>query len=150
MKAVEYLRQLETLESRIKTEQRAYQKKFDLATRVTSSLKDILVQTSKTGNSTEKTIIEMIAAEERLDEVGAEYLRTMDQVMDMIAKVPNPKHQRVLTYRYIDRLKFTSIAALMYNSTPSEYGFESKERYIYKLHNRALDELQKVLDEEGH
>lgn len=71
---------------------------------------------------------ELISSVSRLMEYKREILKTINEI-------ENPSYRLVLESRYINRMTFEEIAEKTHYD----------QRHIYRLHKKALDEVEKVL-----
>lgn len=69
---------------------------------------------------------------ERLEKRAAELIKAEECVMSMISALETPQERQVLTYRYIDGMRWEDIADRMYYA----------EDTLYNWHKRALDHLK--------
>lgn len=137
MTAKEYLSQAYRLDQRINAKLEQVSLLRQLATKVTNTIDNEVVSHTRNVHSMEDAIMRIMDAENDLN-------RDIDTLVDLrtdisyrIRQVKSVEYQLLLEYRYILMKGWTEIADLL----------EREERYIYKLHGRALIEFEKVFSE---
>lgn len=90
----------------------------------------------QTGDRLGETVAKIIDAEAEIDEKIGLMMATQREVVAVINAVPDARMREILSRRYISGQKFEEIAVTM------NYDY----RWITRLHGRALQEVQKIID----
>jgi len=134
MTAKEYLNQTFRLDQRINSKLERVEVLRALAQKVTASYENEPVSHSRCVTSLENTIHRLMEAEDELSQA-------IDMLLEMgtiIQKVQNLEYQLLLELRYLCFKSWSEIAVRM----------NLEERYVYKVHGRALQEVEKILASE--
>ncbi len=136
MKAADYLKQLETIETRIQNIRFDIRQLKDLALSITPSYEGEVVQSS--GNQQR-----MATAVERWRDKELELDATIDRLVDLrleiastIEHLKRPKESGVLHMLYVQGKTFKEVAQ----------HYDKSVSWATSIHGRALQSLQKVLD----
>lgn len=131
MTAKEYLSQAYHLDKRIDSKIEQLKALNLLATKCTSTLSDMPKSQSISNSRLEDTVVKIVDLQEEIN-------RDIDRLVDLkrdivraIKRVKKPEYQILLELRYLCFKTWEQIAAAM--------GYEY--RYVHKLHNRALREI---------
>ena len=137
MTAKEYLNRISKLDNEIKRKQQRCITLRDVAMNTSVNNSNDVVQKTRDKNPLESILTKVIdlereieADESRLVDLKAEVWEQLDKLSDEITK-------RILWLRYADRKTWRCIASAVHFTS----------RYVYKLHIKALNELEKILDE---
>lgn len=106
--------------------------------RITAKLNDIPFSNSFGHSKVESAVLSILDLEEEIDQKVDELVEYKKAVLEMINKLNNKELMLILELRYIQGYKFDKIAEIM----------NYDRRQISRLHNRALDKFQKILDRE--
>lgn len=136
-KAREYLDQAYRLDERINSRLLQLAQLKDMATTITSHIKDICVQESHNNHKLEDTIVKIVEQEKEIDNEIDALVELKADVRHVIDKVPNVEQRLLLEERYLCFKSWEEIAADM------SYGL----RWIYKLHDKALKSVGQILGE---
>ena len=136
-KAREYLDQAYRLDERINSRLLQLAQLKDMATTITSHIKDICVQESHNNHKLEDTIVKIVEQEKEIDNEIDALVELKTDVRHVIDKVPNVEQRLLLEERYLCFKSWEEIAADM------SYGL----RWIYKLHDKALKSVGQILGE---
>lgn len=136
-KAREYLDQAYRLDERINSRLLQLAQLKDMATTITSHIKDICVQESHNNHKLEDTIVKIVGQEKEIDNEIDALVELKADVRHVIDKVPNVEQRLLLEERYLCFKSWEEIAADM------SYGL----RWIYKLHDKALKSVGQILGE---
>ncbi len=131
MTAKEYLSQTFRLDQRINSKLERVEVLRALAQKVTASYECEPVSHSRCAASMENTIHRLMEAEEELSQA----IDLLLEVSAVIQKVQNLEYQLLLELRYLCFKSWSEIALRM----------DLEERYVYKVHGRALQEVEKIL-----
>ena len=134
MTAKEYLNQTFRLDQRINSKLERVEVLRALAQKVTASYEREPVSHSRCAASMENTIHRLMEAEEELSQA----INLLLEVSAVIQKVKNLEYQLLLELRYLCFKSWSEIAVRM----------DLEERYVYKVHGRALQEVEKILASE--
>lgn len=110
-----------------------------LSTRVTSLLSGMPRTTGGNPQALENTIVRIVVMEHQIDDAIDRLLLLKHEVMDTVQLLPDKECQELLIRRYLGNCSWSDIAATMNYS----------ERYIFKLHDKALMKLEAVLPVEN-
>lgn len=131
MDAREYLEQIEKNECIIANKQIEKKYWMDIATGTTANVTGERVQTSGDGHAKEKQIVEMVLIDEEIE-------RLKGEIADIISTLErlNSIEYNFLHKMYVQHLSLKEVQAAL------------KKSYSWakKTHNRALNNLQKILD----
>ena len=137
MTVKEYLNQARYLDMRINSKMQQVDSLNELATKATSTI------TSMPRNPSPATSLMALAIEKIVD-LQAEINRDIDELVNLkqcilnaIKAVSNIEHQTILEKRYLCFHSWQKIAVAM------DYDL----RWLYRLHGKALEEVQKMLNE---
>jgi len=138
MKAIDYLEQIEKMDAKIETKMEELERLQALAEKTTASLGGERVQASGSQTKLEDCVIKIVKVQ---SEINASIDRLVDykkEAMELIDRACDADCIRLLYKRYFSRMKWEEIAVDM--------------NYTYQwisggLHQRALSQVQKALDE---
>ena len=137
MTAKEYLQQIKRLDTRINLDLRELQHWRDLSSRISS------VNFNATGSSTRgieppfvKCLDKIMELEEKINAEIDKLIDLKSEILNSIHSLENEDYQSVLEMRYISGFAWGRIANEMHYSV----------RWIYKLHDAAIAELQNNLE----
>ena len=139
--AQEFLMQIRKCDSLINRKMAKKAALYDMITRTTPSMKSDVVSGGGDHDRMAGAIAKMIDLEEEINRDIDRYVdlqREAEKLLDKVAE-KNARHHELLCRRYISYESFDHIAA--------EMGYAAT-RGATKLHGRALQTLQKILDEE--
>lgn len=138
MNAKEYLAQAYRLDQRINSKLEQLEVMRSLTQRVTSTFGGEHVSHTRNVTSLQDSILRLMEAEEELN-------RDIDALVDLkmdiaanIAKVRNDNERLLLEKRYLCFKTWEEIAVDMHYTT----------RWVRKVHDRALDVMEKILKEQ--
>lgn len=136
MNAKEYLKRIARTEANIKAKKERLAVMKEMAGSIGSPEMSDMPKNPNHGTSRlEQSIIKMISLEDEISR-DEERLRTdKTAALDLIGRIPNPEYQTVLISRYFRNESWENIADAMFYT----------ERWIYKLHGWALQELDEIL-----
>lgn len=106
--------------------------------RITAKLTDVPISSSFGNSKVENAVLGIMELEEEIDLKIDELVAYKKAVIDMISKLNNKELMLLLELRYIQGYKFEQIADIM----------NYDRRQVSRLHNKALDKFQKILDRE--
>ena len=139
MNAKEYLRGLSREEARIKAKKERLSIMQDLARSVSSpSFSDLPKGKGSEHPRLEETIVKMLSLEEEIKRDEDELTERKTEALDYIGKIKEPDYQTVLISRYFRNESWEEISLNMFYSL----------RWVYSLHGYALEELDRVINEE--
>lgn len=122
--------------SRIEELEREKKKLFEAAVGTVGHSDPDRVQTSP-GNSSERKMVNYASAAAVIDREKEELIAVLAEITGLISKVENITFRRLLSMRYIEFMRWEDIACEMYYNV----------RHIYKVHEKALIEANKILDD---
>lgn len=139
MDAREFLGRARFLESLVQSKLRQVESLKSLACRVTTVYSEEPVSHTRNVSGMEDIIIRIMETEEELNHRIDELVEAKLQIDRVIDKVDNPQLQVILQKKYLDYMTLVKI------------GFELNvsKRWMRELHRQALEEVQRILDEEA-
>ncbi len=132
MTAKEYLSQARNLELKVRQLRQQAEEIKRLAQSVSSPSMSEKVQSSQTGGALEKSVERYLALAERAEFGALAFQELRLEIISRIGKLDRFEYIEVLTYRYIDYLRFEEIACKM------NYSF----RQVRRFHQRALESFE--------
>ena len=133
MTATEYLRQIAVLDSRLKQKMALVVEMKSTA----SGLKGVAYDTDRVQTSHDDRMAGMMAKiidlEYEIMDESVELIRLRKAIADKIMLIGNEKYEKVLFYRYVNRLTFQTIAIEM----------ECDIRHVFRIHGKALRTFEK-------
>lgn len=140
MKAKEYLRQIKTMDAKINTDIEELASLEALATKTTSVLGDERVQSSGSQQKMADAVVKIADLRNRINEQIDRFVDYKEEVKNLLFEACDGDCISLLYKRYFQYKKWEEIAMEM------NYTF----RWVSGgLHQRALSQVQKVLDERG-
>jgi len=135
MTAKEYLSQARSIKIKLEAmaEQLAFLKSTALC--IVPQYSDTPKPATQNIRKNEDAVIRVMDYEERIRKQYAK----LDEITSVINAVSDPSMQVVLTKRYFGHEKWREIATDLYISTA----------HVYRLHNTALDEVEKLIANES-
>lgn len=137
MTAREYLEQAQELEQVINAKLSQLSALHALSRRVTATLSDMPRSASGSTHPMENIIVRLVGMEQEIDEDVDRLIDMKQEMADYLRTLPNADCGELLAHRYVSFMSWKRIAAVMHYT----------ERYVYKLHMRALEMLESVLPE---
>jgi DNA-directed RNA polymerase specialized sigma subunit len=136
MKAQEYLRQLEIIETRIRNIQCDIQQLKELALSITPSYEGERVQSSGSLQRTASTIDRWVDKELEMNSAIDSLVNLKLEIASTIEHLKKPKESGVLHMLYIQKKSFKEVAV----------AYDKSVSWATSVHGRALQSLQKELD----
>ena len=133
MTAKEYLNQTYRLNERINSNLRQLEALEERATSITVRLNP-KVQ-GGTLNGTEQLIYHILELKERINTETSEYIRTLEEIRQTIARMKDPDESLLLTLRYIEFMRWEVIAEKMHFS----------QTQVFRIHREALKSVEYIL-----
>ena len=138
MKAIDYLEQIEKMDAKIETKMEELERLQTLAEKTTASLGGERVQASGNQQKLEDCVIKILKAQEEINASIDRFVDYKKEAMELIDRACDADCIRLLYKRYFSYMKWEEIAVDM--------------NYTYQwisggLHQRALAQVQKALDE---
>ncbi len=138
MNAKEYLRQLGRAEANIKAKKERLAALRDIACSPASPvISDMPKAPPRNTSRIENMVMKMLELEDEIRSDEAALREEKTEALERIGMIPDPECQTILIARYFRNQTWEEIAQSMFYT----------ERWIYKLHGRALQELDTVLKE---
>lgn len=135
MTAKEYLNQLIAMDNAINRKQQRLATLRDVAMNTTPNYADEAVQRTREKNPLENIMSKIVDLDREIDEDIDALVDFKAEVWEKLDKIADERYKRILWLRYADRKTWRYIAL--------ELNFTI--RYIYKMHSKALAELDKVI-----
>lgn len=140
MKAIEYLRQIKTMDAKINTDIEELASLEALATKTTSVLGDERVQSSGSQQKMADAVVKIADLRNNINEQIDRFVDYKEEVKNLLFESCDSDCIKLLHKRYFMDKKWEEIAVEM--------------NYTYQwvqggLHQRALSQVQKALDERG-
>lgn len=134
MTAREYMARVRNAAKEIKTLARQRDHLLDVATAVSSPGEMVK---SSPGSRVERAAVSIADLEAMIDAESAAYRALYEDAQRTLAQLKSQRARDVLTLRYMAGMAWADVAGAM--------GFKD-EKSVFRLHGRALKELQKILD----
>lgn len=136
LKAKEYLMQVEKIDRIIKNKLIEKEQWFDMATSITAASDGERVQSSGSQQKMADSVVRYVEIESDIDHYISLQIATKKDVIDVIESLPATEYD-VLHKVYIQRKELYEVA--------NEYG--KTYSWATTVHGRALEHVQKILDE---
>ena len=136
MNAKEYLSQAKYLDMRINSKLEQLESLNLLATKATSVLTGMPHSPSKSISPMADAVVKIIALQEEINQDIDDLVDTKQEITKTIKGIQNVEFQTILEKRYLCFFSWEQIAATMIYDI----------RWLHRLHGRALDEVQALLD----
>lgn len=137
MTAKEYLNQLLNLERLIEAKRLECERLDAMSKKVSSTLSDCKVETSRDNDKTAVIVIQVIELKKDISEQMKIYLELQEKISKEIDAIEDMRYRSLLIMRYITGLKFGEISEKM------NYG----TRWVLILHREALKEFDRLHSE---
>lgn len=139
MTAKEYLMQVSKIDADIDVKLEELSSLYALATKATTVMSDMPKSCSHDGGRMEGTIVKIIDLENEINEEIDGLVDLKREITELIGSIDNIDYRMILASRYLCGKQWTEIAKIA--------GYE--RRYLFKLHDRALLEVQSRLKAQG-
>jgi len=136
MTAKEYLGQAYLLDKRINGKLEQVERLRSLTRKVTVTYGDAPVSHTRNVASLQDTIIRLMEAESELNEAIDALVDLKREIHKVIQGVRNPQHQLLLELRYLCFKDWDEISKEL----------ELEDRYVFKVHGRALADVNPLLN----
>ena len=136
MNAKEYLSQAKYLDMRINSKLEQLESLNLLATKATSVLTGMPHSPSKSTSPMADAVVKIIALQEEINQDIDDLVDTKQEITKTIKGIQNVEFQTILEKRYLCFFSWEQIAATM------SYDI----RWLHRLHGKALEEVQTLLD----
>lgn len=133
-----WLKRYTALKSQYDSIQRDMAKRRECLTSISAPIGGDAVQSSSSDRMA-SVIASIIDSEEDLAETAREIERSLREILEAIASVPDATQRAVLTLRYVEGLDWIRVA--------ERVNYEISNTYI--IHGRALEAVNRWLDERG-
>lgn len=133
-----WLKRYTALKSQYDSIQRDMAKRRECLTSISVPIGGDAVQSSSSDRMA-SVIASIIDSEEDLAETAREIERSLREILEAIASVPDATQRAVLTLRYVEGLDWIRVA--------ERVNYEISNTYI--IHGRALEAVNRWLDERG-
>ena len=138
MTAKEYLKRIARTEANIRAKKERLLVMHEMAESVGSPvMSDMPRNPNHSASKLEDSVMKMMALENEIRQEEEKLTADKTRALELIGEIWNPEYQTVLISRYFRNESWDDIASEMYYS----------QRWIYRLHGYALDELDKILKE---
>ena len=136
MRAKEFLVQYWDAKAEVKRLEHQLAEIEDLVGNVTVDPTSEHVQKSRDPDQIGELVARKADIESDLDAAKQKALATMQRVINVINMLKEREYRQILQMRYVEHTSWRRIA--------EDMNYDG--RYIYKLYNRALDEMDRILD----
>ena len=136
MKAKAYLQEIKKLDMKINNKQLQLQSLWDLAQSITSTIKEVNVQTSKTVDPMADTVSKIIDLQDEINRDIDKYVDKKLEAIRLINQLENDEYISILIRRYVNYEEWKHIADEMHYTRQS----------IVKKHDKALLDFQEILN----
>lgn len=133
-----WLKRYTALKSQYDSIQRDMANRRECLTSISAPIGGDAVQSSSSDRMA-SVIASIIDSEEDLAETAREIERSLREILEAIASVPDATQRAVLTLRYVEGLDWIRVA--------ERVNYEISNTYI--IHGRALEAVNRWLDERG-
>ena len=136
MKAKAYLQEIKRLDVKINNKQLQLQSLWDLAQSITSTIKEINVQTSKSVDPMGDTISKIIDLQDEINRDIDKYVDKKLEAIRLINQLENDEYISILVRRYVNYEEWGTIADKMHYTRQS----------IVKKHDKGIADFQRILN----
>lgn len=137
MTAKEFLNQAYLLDQRIKSKSDQIQRLNELATNCSATLTGMPHNPSKTVSPMADAVCKIIDLEHEISVDMNRLVETKKRITEVIGKVDDVELRTLLEQRYLCGNTWEEITMSLYHN----------RRWIFRLHDKALEKVQKILDE---
>lgn len=138
--AQEYLSLIALYDTHIRNKTEDIANMNDLATRVTTAMKDVVVFTNGNGDKIGNAAAEICDLRDEIQRDVQEYCRKKREACGVIDKVRNQKQLDLLQKHYVLHKPLDQVAR--------EMGYS--ERHLNRIHEAALETIERILKAEGY
>lgn len=138
MRATSYLDSLLEYSIKVNRQKNRAERKHARATRSTTSFSDMPGPASKDNQAQEKKMVDYLEAKKKADLMEEEFDRRKDEAMELFSRFSKDRYEDAFYYRYVEGMLWSQVARTMHIS----------ENYVYKLREKGLIELDRILEEE--
>lgn len=136
MKAKAYLQEIKKLDMKINNKQLQLSSLWDLAQSITSTIKEINVQTSKSVDPMADTVSKIIDLQDEINKDIDRYVDKKLEAIRLINQLENEQYISILVRRYVNYEEWKTISDEMHYTRQS----------IVKKHDAALKDFQEILN----
>ncbi len=136
MTAKEFLSQAYLLDQRIKSKSEQIQSLNELAAKCTTILTGMPGSADHGGSTMANAVCKIISLQNEIAADMDRLVQTKKDIVDVIGKVNDVKFRILLEKRYLCGETWEEITLSLYHN----------RRWVLRLHDKALDEVQKILD----
>ena len=136
MNAKEYLGQAYRLDQHINDRLMQLGQLRALTQRITTAYDGEVVSRTRNVHALEDSVIRLMEAEESINEEIDRFVDIKMDISKTIARVRNENYRLILEKRYLCGETWEEITVSLYHN----------RRWVFRLHGKALDEVQKILD----
>ena len=134
-----YLNQIHLINERINDGLEDLARVEAMATKVTAAMDGEVVSGTKNNDKMADAVVKIIQLKEELNGLVDEYVDIKREATELLSKIENPVHYKILHSRYMLRKSWEQIA--------DDIGYTYQ--WTCQLHGRALLEFRKILQENG-
>lgn len=132
MNAQRYLQQIKILDTKIKQKEDQYFEIYNTPTNIGARYDKELVQTTRTGDKTEKLVIKYLQFEEEISEQKLKFYEIKNRIINEIQELSDDRYINVLYKRYVEYKNYEVISKEM------RYSFD----YVKELHRYSLQAFE--------
>ena len=136
MTAKEYMEQARYLDMQINSKIEQVRSLNELATRVTTVYSDMPHSPNRNTSRMEETIAKIIDLESEIDRDIDALVDLKREIMRVVNSIESAEYRTILEMRYLQFKKWEQIALQM----------STDLRRVYRMHGRALNEVQKIIN----
>lgn len=136
MTAKEYLSQAHHLDQRIDAKIAQVASLNELATKCTATLTGMPRKPNRGGSTMADAVCKIIDLQNEIAADMDRLVQIKKEIVDVIGKVDDVKFRILLEKRYLCSETWEEITVSLYHN----------RRWVFRLHDKALDEVQKILD----
>lgn len=136
MTAKEYLQQAHFMDLRIKDKLKEISAMNDLAVSCTATLSDMPRNTSSGSSRMEEAICNIVDMQNEIADEMDSLVKMKSDIMGTIAQIEDIELRIILEKRYLHKESWEEITSQLNHG----------RRWVFRLHERALHAVQKILD----
>jgi hypothetical protein len=137
MRAKEFLSQAYLLDQRIKCKSEQVRRLNELATNCSATLTGMPGNPNRGGSAMADAVCEIIDLENEISRDMTRLVETQKRIKEVIGKVGDVELRIILEQRYLCGSAWEKIAMSLCHN----------RRWVFRLHDKALSEAQKILDD---
>lgn len=134
--AMKFLEKLKSMDANIRAYQEEIENLTTMATSITTHIKEVDVQSSRTRKA-DDVYVDLIQAKDEMLDVMEKRLKIRHKAIEVIQSMENLEYQTILLRHYLQNYTIEAIAEELHYS----------ERWVLELKMRALEQFQEKMGE---